>query len=134
MTTGYLLDTHILTWFLTAPQKLSAEQRRIMRKAAGRGEPLAYSAITLLEIAVVFGIGNRKAPAIAAQILQDVEDDPNFLILPITFQIATEVASMSPHLQDPNDRAIVATARIHQLTLLTADERIIKSKLVPTIP
>jgi len=27
------------------------------------------------------------------------------------------------------DRAIVATARVHRLTLITSDERIIKSKL-----
>jgi PIN domain nuclease of toxin-antitoxin system len=31
------------------------------------------------------------------------------------------------------DRAIVATARVHQLTLLTSDHRIIKSNLVPVI-
>lgn len=40
---------------------------------------------------------------------------------------------MGAILQDPNDRTIVATARVHQLTLITADQRIIDSRLVPTI-
>jgi PIN domain nuclease of toxin-antitoxin system len=36
-------------------------------------------------------------------------------------------------LRDANDRAIVATARVHGLRLVTADQRIIASKLVHTI-
>jgi PIN domain nuclease of toxin-antitoxin system len=36
-------------------------------------------------------------------------------------------------LRDPADRAIVATARVHKLRLVTSDERIIESELVPVI-
>jgi prevent-host-death family protein len=36
-------------------------------------------------------------------------------------------------LRDPADRAIVATARVHRLRLITADRRIIDSKLVTVI-
>jgi len=35
--------------------------------------------------------------------------------------------------RDPADRIIVATARVHDATLLTRDERIIEARLVPTI-
>ena len=38
---------------------------------------------------------------------------------------------MGDSLRDPGDRVIVATARVHHLRLLTADERIIESNLVP---
>lgn len=79
------------------------------------------------------GVGNRKGPPIAADLLQDLEGDPAFHVLPLTFEIATEIATMGAHLQDPNDRTIVATARVHGLTLITADRRIIDSKLVPTV-
>ncbi len=40
---------------------------------------------------------------------------------------------MGGALRDPADRAIVATARIHNLKLLTSDQRIIDSRLVPFI-
>jgi PIN domain nuclease of toxin-antitoxin system len=36
-------------------------------------------------------------------------------------------------LRDPADQAIVATARVHRLKLVTSDQRIIESKLVPVI-
>ena len=54
-------------------------------------------------------------------------------VLPVTFEIASEVASMGRALQDPADRAIVATACVHRLTLVTSDQRIIESKRVPVI-
>jgi PIN domain nuclease of toxin-antitoxin system len=36
-------------------------------------------------------------------------------------------------LRDPADRAIVATARVHRLRLLTSDQRIATSGLVPVV-
>jgi len=52
---------------------------------------------------------------------------------PITMEVAREVAAMGDALRDPMDRVIVATARVHGLCLLTSDERIIDSRLVPVI-
>ena len=37
------------------------------------------------------------------------------------------------NLRDPADRAIVATARVHRLSLVTSDQRIIKSGLIPVV-
>ena len=54
-------------------------------------------------------------------------------LLALSYEITIEVAAMGDSLRDPIDRAIVATARVHRLTLLTSDERIIKSKLVKVI-
>jgi PIN domain nuclease of toxin-antitoxin system len=46
--------------------------------------------------------------------------------------VALDVASLSV-LRDPADRAIAATARVHRLRLVTSDQRIIESKLVPVV-
>lgn len=48
-------------------------------------------------------------------------------------EIAREVAAMGDSLKDPNDRVIVATARVRGLRLVTSDERIIDSALVPVV-
>jgi PIN domain nuclease of toxin-antitoxin system len=56
-----------------------------------------------------------------------------FRIFPLTYEIASEVASLGRVLRDPADRAIVATARVHRLRLITSDQRIIESKLVPVL-
>jgi PIN domain nuclease of toxin-antitoxin system len=46
--------------------------------------------------------------------------------------VALDVASLGV-LRDPADRAIAATARVHRLRLVTSDQRIIESKLVPVV-
>jgi PIN domain nuclease of toxin-antitoxin system len=48
-------------------------------------------------------------------------------------EITAEVAAMGGVLRDPADRAIVATARIHRLWVVTSDPRIVQSKLVPVV-
>jgi PIN domain nuclease of toxin-antitoxin system len=56
-----LLDSHVVVRWLTAPKKLSREQVRVLREAVRRREPVAVSAITLLEIAVLFGEGTTRS-------------------------------------------------------------------------
>ena len=83
--------------------------------AARRGEPLPISAMSLLEIAdLASGI------------------NPHLGILPVTCEVARDVAYLAV-LRDPADRAIVATARVHKFRLVTSDQRIIESKLVPVV-
>jgi PIN domain nuclease of toxin-antitoxin system len=43
------------------------------------------------------------------------------------------MGALGDSLRDPGDRIIVATARVHHLRLLTADQRIIDSDLVAVI-
>ncbi len=68
-----------------------------------------------------------------AELLGTLDDNPAFQVLPITVDIATEVATMGGTLSDPADRAIVATARVHRLRLITSDQRIIESRLVAIV-
>jgi PIN domain nuclease of toxin-antitoxin system len=131
-----LLDTHVVLRVLTDTKKLSREQRRYLQAALGRTEPVALSAITLLEVAVLLGDrsqGIRHDPHDPHELFSDLQANPVFQILPLTFEIASEVISLGGILRDPADRAIVATARVHQLRLVTSDQRIIESKLVPVI-
>ncbi|HYL35317.1 MAG TPA: PIN domain-containing protein [Bryobacteraceae bacterium] len=59
--------------------------------------------------------------------LGDVESHPLLAIFPITSSIAAESVRLGADMhRDPADQIIVATARCHGLTVLTADERIRK--------
>ncbi len=52
----------------------------------------------------------------------------------MTHEIAAEAYALPPGFhKDPADRILVAAARCHQLTLLTADERILQYPHVRTI-
>jgi len=84
--------------------------------------------MSLLEIAV---LPDRAVPV--AQILRKIESDPAFKIIPFSPDIAMEVAALGSSLRDAGDRAIVATARVHRLRLVTSGPRIIRSGLVPVI-
>jgi PIN domain nuclease of toxin-antitoxin system len=95
-----------------------------------RKEPVGLSAISLLEIAVRTSEGKLKLKASLNEFFDDLQANPVFNILPLTYEVAAEAAALI-NLRDPADRAIVATARVHRLHLITSDQRIIESKLVP---
>ena len=127
-----LLDTHIVVRWLIDNRKLSREQFRVLQTAVRHTEPVALSAMSLLEIAVLNSEGKLKLKTSLNEFFTDLQARPVFQILPLTYEVATEAASLG-NLRDPADRAIVATARAHRFTLMTSDQRIIESKLVPVI-
>lgn len=133
MISRYLLDTHILIWWLSEPKKLSRHQARVLRKSMGRSEPVGVSAITLVEIAVLLSSGRRRVRGDVGELLGEIGENPIFSILPLTTEIAAEVAALGPALRDPADRTIIATARVHRLKLLTADQRMIDSMLAAVV-
>jgi len=120
----------VVRW-LTDPRKLSREQARVTEGAVRRAEPVALSAMTLLEIAVLSGVGKLGTKVALTELFEDLQA-PTFQILPLTFEVAAEAAGLAG-LRDPADRAIVATARVQRLRLVTSDQRIIDSKLVPVV-
>ena len=131
MAPRFLADTHVVIRWLADPKKLSHEQSRILDESSRRREPVAVSAISLLEIAALEG--TRRIRGGAVKVIEALSVDPLFQIVPMTVEIAIEVALLGASLRDPADRAIVASARFHRLRLLTSDQRIIESKLVGAV-
>jgi PIN domain nuclease of toxin-antitoxin system len=127
----FLLDTHVAVRWLIDAKKLSREQIRALEGAVRRTEPVALSTMSLLEIAMLTSEGKLRLPL--EDFFGELQANPLFRVIPLTYEIATEVASLGSSLRDPADRAIVATARVHRLRLVTSDQRIIESKLVPVV-
>ena len=130
MTPRFLLDTHVVVRWVIEPRKLAREQRRVVEAAAARQETVAISAVSLLEIAALEK--SRRIDVEIRDIFAILQAQPVFQILPITFEIAFETSYLHT-LRDPVDRAIVATALVHRLRLVTSDQRIVESKLVPVV-
>jgi PIN domain nuclease of toxin-antitoxin system len=113
-------------------RKLSRTQLRALESAVRRGEPVALSAISLLEIAILAS-GKKAAVKVSLdEFFQDLSSNPAFRLLPLTYEVAREVQSLDV-LRDPADRVIAATARVHRLRLVTSDQRMIESKLVQVV-
>lgn len=127
-----LLDTHILIRWLIEARKLSRTQLSALEKAVHRGEPVAVSAISLLEIAILASGEKAVLKLPLDEFFQDLQSNAVFRILPLTCEVALEIASLNT-LRDPADRAIVATARVERLRLVTSDQRIVNSGLVQVV-
>jgi PIN domain nuclease of toxin-antitoxin system len=130
----YLLDTHVIVrWFLDSP-KLSKAHRRICRDAEkSRMSGVGVSAISLWEIAKLAELRKLVLARSLDESLVSIETSPFVNVLPLTASIATESVRLGAKApRDPADQLIIATARCHGITLLTEDEAILRSGLVPT--
>ncbi|MBI3204122.1 MAG: type II toxin-antitoxin system VapC family toxin [Myxococcales bacterium] len=128
-----LLDTHVLVWWVNDSRRLNAKQRRALSKASPNA-PLHVSDITLWEVA---GLTERSRIRLSLPVrdwLDAATAPPLVLRLPISPAVAAELTGLPLTLDwDPADRIIVATARVHALKLVTADQRIIGSGLVDVL-
>jgi len=125
-----LLDTHIWVWSLVSPGRLS---RRVARALEAAENELWLSPISVWELGVLVERGRVVvqgdvrawiAEALARVPLQEA---------PLTHEVALATASPElPH-GDPADRFLAATARVFDLTLVTADARLIGASGVPTL-
>jgi PIN domain nuclease of toxin-antitoxin system len=126
-----LLDTHVVIWQAGQPDKLSKAATAAMVEAR-RGDGLAISGVTLLEVAMLSSKGCINLTTSLEEFMYALER--RFVVLPITGRVcilAFDLPSNYPN--DPVDRIIGATALVEGLTLITADAAIRKSKAVPTI-
>jgi len=120
-----LLDTHILIWWRLDSKQLSRSQVLRLRDLENRQQPVAISAVTLWEIAMLTARGRIEIAAPLEVWLEEIEGHPLIEVLPLSARIAAESVRLGPGLHnDPADQLIVATARLHGLPLMTADERI----------
>ncbi len=129
-----LLDTHILIWWRLESRRLSRSQVRRLQDQENRQEPVAISAITLWEIAMLSARGRIEIAGPPEIWLEEIEEHALIEVLPLTARIAAESVRLGPDFHnDPADQMIVATARLHGLPLMTADERIRKWGRVPIL-
>ena len=109
------------------PKRLSRTHRALLNKAERTGEPVAISAITLREMAAMIARGRLEAHVSLDELLEQIESHPLIEVLPVTAAIAAESVRLGEGFpRDPADQLIVATARCHGLSLMTADQRILE--------
>lgn len=129
---SFLLDTHIVIWWQSDPARLKREHAVILRDLERQGQAAAISAITLRELAKAVEDGRLKIAAPLERWLEEIENHPLLMVLPITSRIALESVRLGTDFpRDPADQIIVATARCHGLRLMTADGQILRWGKVP---
>lgn len=119
-----LLDTHVWIWSQEQPEKLGRRARQVL---LAREHDNTVCTISTLEIARLLAVGTLSLTIPLSTWIADSLRNLDATSLAVTHEIAAEAYTLpSPFHKDPADRILVATARIHQLILLTADERILE--------
>jgi PIN domain nuclease of toxin-antitoxin system len=109
-----LLDTHLLLWALSSPEKLSKRARQRIDSS-----DVYASAASIWEISIKSALGKLEADP--DEVLAGVES-AGFNHLSIVGAHAAKVAGLPPIHKDPFDRLLVAQARFEPMILLTNDE------------
>lgn len=126
-----LLDTHIWLWSVLDPERLG---RRAARELASSANELWLSPISVWEATLLAERGRIVVEDSAASWVERALRAAPLREAPLTFDVAIESRRVAlPH-ADPADRFLAASALVHGLTLLTADERLLRAKVCPTLP
>ncbi len=114
-----LLDTHIWLWNFQDPRRL---RRRVFHHLQDRENELWLSPISTWEALTLNFKGRIHIKGDLAEWLARATAGTREA--PLTHEIAL-VARQLPLHQDPADRILAATAEVLDLTLVTADERLL---------
>ena len=109
----YLLDSHVLLWWLGDSPRLSAAHR----EAILSGE-VVVSAITVAELEIKASMGRIEIP----DDLNDVVEQLGFGALQFSSLHAAALRTLPFHHKDPFDRMLICQAQVDGLVFLTVDE------------
>lgn len=112
----FLLDTHILLWWLGDEPNLSPQIRAVISNPENT---IFVSAATVWEMSIKKSLGKLSVPN---NLLEKLKDN-NFIVLDITAEHGLRVTDLPLHHKDPFDRMLIAQAMIEGLTIITFDTK-----------
>ena len=120
-----VLDTHIWIWWVDGSSQLTAQHQEWIERYKPEG--LGVSVISCWEVAKLIENGRLKLQCPVEEWIEQALAYPGVHLLQLTPRIAIESTQLpgSFH-RDPADQMIVATARVWDCPLLTADDKILR--------
>ena len=126
-----LLDTHVWIWAIEEPAQLGPKMRRVLLNASN---PRSVCTVSTLEIARLAWAGDLILQIPLDEWVERSLADLRADSIPVTHKIAVEAYRLPEAFhRDPADRQIVACARVHELTVATADARLLHYPHVATV-
>ncbi|MFZ0807873.1 MAG: type II toxin-antitoxin system VapC family toxin [Candidatus Sulfotelmatobacter sp.] len=119
----YLLDTHIWLWASMKADRLSA---RVTKVLADPQSELLLSPVSVWELTILCRKGRfRIHPDIPNWVARTVSD-LRLEEAPFTVEVALAISSIKFSHGDPADQFLAASAKVFDLTLITADDHLLK--------
>jgi PIN domain nuclease of toxin-antitoxin system len=126
-----VLDTHIWIWWIHGDERLNKQQIAWLKENENQG--LGVSIISCWEVAKLVEYERLVLPCSVSEWLDQALSYPGIQLLELTPRIVVEATQLPENFhQDPADQLIVATARILDCSLLTADIKILNYSHVRT--
>lgn len=122
-----LLDTHVWVWSHTEPERLT---KRVTAALSERSSELWLSPISVWEFLLLVERG-RLQPQGGLAAVDWVEAALSRVPMheaALTRDVALRTRAVRVEHEDPADRFLAATAEVYELTLVTADERLLRGK------
>ena len=114
----YLLDTHLIYWWMTADARLGKATQRIIAKS-----DIVVSAASIWEMVLKSARGKLPLPQGA---IDEQLQAQGFVLLPILPRHIEAVRSLTCAHPDPFDRLLIAQAQDEKLKFLTRDVSILE--------
>ena len=127
---SYLLDTHILLWWLFDDPKLDSTCRDIIRNPEHR---IFVSSASAWEIATKYRIGKLSEAKQLIEAYPQILQQAKFIELAITAAHGLRAGSLPIAHRDPFDRMLMAQAELENLPILTYDEAF-QTGLIQVLP
>jgi len=121
----YLIDTHVLLWWLNGDGRLGKKTKKIIAKSR-----VLVSTAVIWEIVIKIKLGKLEIPGPVEEALAD----NGFDTLDIKLKHVLALDELPTHHSDPFDRIQIAQARSEGMTLITADRRILLYDEIRLIP
>lgn len=125
----FLLDTHVLLWWLFNDPKLSKQAKETIASPDSR---IFVSSICGWEISIKYHLGKLPIAASLVKTLPMYVRRERFEILPVSLEHAVSAGALDQKHKDPFDRMLIAQTRSEKLILITND-RIFKRYRVPLL-
>jgi PIN domain nuclease of toxin-antitoxin system len=118
---NYLVDTHILIWSFTEPDKLS---KKVQTTLLDEENTIFYSQYSLWEISLKYSLNKLQLLQKTPEQFFEVLEDSFFISKPIdNIELVTFYKLPIEH-KDPFDRAIIWQAIVNDLILISSDSKL----------
>ena len=120
-----LLDTHVILWSASEPERLP---REVAEKLENESNELWFSPISVWEILLLAEKGRVFVGGDREKGVRKMFQALPFREAVINREVAIQSRNVDLSHQDPTDRFLAATAMVYGLTLVTADTRLLDAK------
>jgi PIN domain nuclease of toxin-antitoxin system len=120
-----LLDTHIWLWSALEPHRISS---RVAKELSDEKNELWLSPISVWELTFLHRKGRAQTPHDIPAWVANSMKELRLTEAPLTIEVSLTISALDFSHGDPADHFLAATAKVFDLTLVTADQNLLGLK------